>query len=104
MTEGGLPALIDFVYPHLIENYANVDYMVRKAILTPKNVDVEKISELVLDRLPGDFTIYPSADSVDLSEDGNASQPQVYSPEFLRLEHQLFYYETLPHLKDMRTK
>ncbi|GBC51002.1 ATP-dependent DNA helicase PIF1-like [Rhizophagus irregularis DAOM 181602=DAOM 197198] len=84
MTKGGLPALIDFVYPHLIENYENVDYMVGKAILTPKNVDVEKISELVLDRLPGDFTIYPSADSVDLSEDGNTSQPQVYSPEFLR--------------------
>ena len=84
MTEGGLPALINFVYPRLIENYENVDYMVGKAILTPKNVDVEKISELVLDRLPGDFTIYPSADSVDLSEDGNTSQPQVYSPEFLR--------------------
>ncbi|GBC03016.1 hypothetical protein RclHR1_04930013 [Rhizophagus clarus] len=84
MTKGGLPALINFVYPHLIENYENVDYMVGKAILTPKNVDVEKISELVLDQLPGNFTIYPSADSVDLSEEGNTSQPQVYSPEFLR--------------------
>jgi ATP-dependent DNA helicase PIF1 len=50
----------------------------------PKNVDVEKISELVLSRLPGNFTIYPSADSVDLSEDADTSQPQVYSPEFLQ--------------------
>jgi len=58
--------------------------MVGKAILTPKNVDVEKISELVLNRLPGDFTIYPSADSVDLSNDIDTLQPQVYSPKFLR--------------------
>jgi hypothetical protein len=27
MIEGGLPAFIDFVYPRLIENYGNVDYM-----------------------------------------------------------------------------
>ncbi|CAB4481131.1 unnamed protein product [Rhizophagus irregularis] len=76
MTKGGLPALINFVYSRLIENYENVDYMVRKAILMPKNVDVEKISELVLDQLPGDLIIYPSADSVDLSDEGNTSQPQ----------------------------
>jgi ATP-dependent DNA helicase PIF1 len=84
MTERGLPALINFVYPRLSENYRNVDYMVGKAILTPKNVDIEKISDLVLDQLPGNYTIYPSADSTDLSEDGNTSQPQVYFPKFLR--------------------
>jgi hypothetical protein len=84
MTEGGLPALINFVYLRLSENYGNVDYMIGKAILTPKNVDVEKISDLVLDQLPGDYTIYPSADSADLSENGNTSQPQVYSSEFLQ--------------------
>ncbi|CAG8770029.1 8144_t:CDS:1, partial [Rhizophagus irregularis] len=39
MTKKGLPALINFVYSHLIENYENVDYMVRKAILMPKNID-----------------------------------------------------------------
>jgi len=84
IIEGGLPALINFIYPCLTENYENVNYMVGKAILTPKNVDVKKIFMLVLERLPGDFTIYSSADSVDLSDDDNASQPQVYSPEFLR--------------------
>ncbi|RGB32019.1 hypothetical protein C1646_763377 [Rhizophagus diaphanus] len=52
--------------------------MTEEAILMPKNIDVEKISELVLDRLPGDLTIYPSADSVDLSEESNMFQPQVY--------------------------
>src|SRR5437763_9332712 len=65
ITEGGLLALINFIYPYLIENYENVNYMISKIILTPKNVNVKNISELVLDQLPSDFTIYPSADSVD---------------------------------------
>ena len=41
---GKLSDLIDFVYPNLIENSANVDYMVGRAILIPKNDDVEHIS------------------------------------------------------------
>ena len=84
IPKGNLTDLIDFVYSNLNENYRNTDYIVNRAILTPKNVDVEKISELILSRLPGDFVIYPSADSVDLSENSNTLQSQVYSPEFLR--------------------
>jgi ATP-dependent DNA helicase PIF1 len=57
-----------------------MNYLVGRAILTPINVDVEKISDIVMDRLPGDPYIYTSADSVDLTE----GQPQLYSPEFLR--------------------
>ena len=54
--------------------------MVGKAILVPKNVDVEKISDIVMDQLPGDVCIYTSANSIDSIE----GQPQIYSPEFLR--------------------
>ena len=60
MTGGDLSALINFVYSHLIENCGNVNYMVGRAILTPKNVDVEKVSEMVLNQLPGDFVVYPA--------------------------------------------
>ncbi len=42
MTEGDLPALINFIYSHLTENCKNVDYMIGKAILTSKNIDVER--------------------------------------------------------------
>ncbi len=38
----------------------------------------------MLDQLSNDITIYFNADSVDLSKDGDTSQPQVYSSEFLR--------------------
>ena len=45
ITGGKLLDLIDFVYPNLIENSSNVNYnMVGRAILTPKNDDVENIS------------------------------------------------------------
>ena len=37
-----------------------------------------------MNQFPGEFHLYPSADSVDLTDDSNTEQPQLYSPEFLR--------------------
>src|SRR5256885_6483411 len=42
------------------------------------------ISDIMIDKLPGEIKVYPSADSTDLAEDNHRQQPQVYSPEFLR--------------------
>ena len=84
ITKGNLTDLIDFVYPNLVENSGNTNYMVGRAILTPKNTDADIISEMVMDRLPGEIKIYPSVDSTDTTEDTHRQQPQVYSPEFLR--------------------
>src|SRR6266542_3019701 len=68
IPKGNLIDLINFVYPNLAQNSGNVNYMVGRAILAPKNVDVEKISDIVIDWLPGDVCIYTSADLVDLTE------------------------------------
>ena len=76
--------MIDFVYPNLIENSGNADYMVGRAILTPKNIDVDMISDIVINRLPGETRIYPSLDSIDQTENTSEQQSQIYSPEFLR--------------------
>ena len=84
ISEGNLKDLINFIYPNLTENSGNIDYMVGRAILAPKNVDTEKISDMVMDQCPGEVRIYPSADTAILTEDNNAEQPQLYSPEFLR--------------------
>ena len=84
ITKGNLTDLIDFVYPNLVENSGNTNYMVGRAILTPKNTDADIISEMVMDRLPGEIKIYPSVDFTDATEDTHRQQPQVYSPEFLR--------------------
>ena len=84
IPKGTLTDLIDFVYPNLVENSGNIHYMVGRAILTPKNADVDIISDIIMDKIPGEVQIYPSADSADLTEGSNAQPSQVYSPEFLR--------------------
>ena len=66
-----LSDLIDFVYLNLNENSASMDFMIGRAILTPKNDDVEHISFLIIDQYLGKFHTYPSVDSVDLADDGN---------------------------------
>ena len=68
IPERNLIDLIDFVYLNLAQNFGNVNYMVGRAILASKNVDVEKISDIVIDQLPGDVCIYTSVDSVDSTE------------------------------------
>jgi hypothetical protein len=84
MPRSNLTDLIDFVYPNLTENLGNVNYMVGRAILAPKNTDVDIISDMVMNKLPGETKIYPSLDSTDSTE-GTSGQPfQIYPPEFLR--------------------
>ncbi|CAG8597129.1 9362_t:CDS:2, partial [Acaulospora morrowiae] len=51
-----------------IENSGNMNYMVGRAILTPKNNEVEKISDLIMNQLPGEVYTYYSADSVGLED------------------------------------
>ncbi|GES99029.1 ATP-dependent DNA helicase Pif1-like [Rhizophagus clarus] len=79
-----LANLIDFVYLNLTENSGNINYMVGRAILTPKNIDVEIISDNIINRLSGKTKIYPSLDSIDSTENTSEQQSQVYSSEFLR--------------------
>lgn len=52
--------LIDFVYPNLVENSGNAIYLVGRAILTPKNIDIEAILAIVMDRFPGNINVYLS--------------------------------------------
>lgn len=37
-----------------------------------------------MDQYLGEYHTYPSADSVDLADNGNTDQLQLYAPEFLR--------------------
>ncbi len=71
IPEGNLTDLINFIYPNLTENSGNIDYMVGKAILVPKNVDTEKISDMVMNQCSGEVQIYPSADMAILMKDNN---------------------------------
>ncbi|CAG8588503.1 236_t:CDS:2 [Cetraspora pellucida] len=84
MMGGKLSDLIDFVYPNFTENSGNKDYFTDRAILTLTNNNVDKISDIMINWSPGEVKVYPSADSVNLTDDSNAEQSQLYPPEFLR--------------------
>ncbi len=84
ISDGKLSDLIDFIYLNLNKNLANMDFMVSRAILTSKNNNVEYISIIIMDQYLNEFHTYPNVDSVDLENNGNMNQPQLYVPEFLR--------------------
>ncbi len=52
-----LTDLINFIYLNLMQNYDNINYMVGRAILAPKNIYIKKISDIMIDRLLGDAYI-----------------------------------------------
>jgi hypothetical protein len=61
-----ITSFIQWCYP-----IANEPNMASKAILTPKNSDVDKINDIALDRMQGSIFSLPSADSVDIQDSEN---------------------------------
>jgi len=45
------------MYPDLAKNFGSIEYMVGRAILTPKNTDVDIISDMVMSRLSGETRV-----------------------------------------------
>jgi len=68
---------IDSVCGKLKEALPTSQYLVERAILAPRNIDVANINNMVLDLLPGESTTYFSADTVI---EGAA---ELYSSEYL---------------------
>src|SRR5438874_10516210 len=56
--------LINFVYSNLTTNF-NPQYLVKRAILTPKNIDVHTVNTIIMDQFPGDAVEYLSADVIE---------------------------------------
>lgn len=87
-----LEDVIKKVFPHVSTNYKNHNWLCERAILAPKNENVNRINEQIQHQLPGPVTTYKSVDST--LEDDEAVN---YPVEFLNsLEpsgmppHQLF--------------
>ncbi len=77
ISEVNLTDLINFIYSNLIYN---INYIISRVILILKNIDVKKISNMIIDQLLSKAYIYTSADLVDLIE----GHSQLYSSKFLR--------------------
>ncbi len=77
-------SFISKIFYNLNENYSNdqtyVDYIKDRAILTPKNEDVDSINEQIINIFPGEAKEFLSADSV---EDKDEVHLGLYPIEFL---------------------
>lgn len=73
--------LIDFVHADIATQHATPDYLVNRAILAPRNEDVDLINEAVMNAFPGEAKTYLSSNSLDL--DAGDEQAQLYPVEFL---------------------
>src|SRR6266540_596046 len=77
-------SFISKIFYNLNENYSNdqtyVDYIKDRAILTPKNEDVDSINEQIINIFPGEAKEFLSADSV---EDKDEVHLGLYLIEFL---------------------
>ncbi|XP_021990917.1 uncharacterized protein LOC110887647 [Helianthus annuus] len=78
-----ISTLIDFVYPSILENFNNQNYFSERAILAPKNEVVHEINDRLLSLFPGEEREYLSSDSLCQSENPNATQQKLYSPDVL---------------------
>jgi len=71
--------LVDEIFTHVNSQFDDKNYLCERAILTPLNVDVDKVNKLILEKCPGSSSkSYLSADYV--SEDDDEAE---YSIEYL---------------------
>jgi hypothetical protein len=77
LESGDVEELVDFIYPNIFHIHITVDYLANRAILAPRNIDVDALNDSILARLPGEYREYRSADSVEDS-DGD-----IYPNEYL---------------------
>src|SRR6187551_2007596 len=70
--------MIQAVYPNVNQNYKNLEWLRERAILAPKNDDVNEINKEILAMLPGDVIEYKSVDTVV-----DADEAVNYPTEFL---------------------
>jgi ATP-dependent DNA helicase PIF1 len=67
--------LIHFIYPDLLIHFNNSQYLVERAILTPKNVDVYTINNIIMEQFPGEVMEYFSADTIENQNDSEHQYP-----------------------------
>lgn len=60
--------LIESVFPNIVRNYKNHNWLRERAILAPKNIHVNEINFLIQEKLPGAVTSYKSFDSATTDE------------------------------------
>uniref|UniRef100_A0A0A1XAS3 ATP-dependent DNA helicase PIF1 n=1 Tax=Zeugodacus cucurbitae TaxID=28588 RepID=A0A0A1XAS3_ZEUCU len=86
--------LTDRVFPNIAQNYNNHDWLRERAILAPKNVNVNEINFHIHKKLPGNSETYKSIDTAMNDEDAvnypveflNSLEPPGMPPHNLNLK------------------
>lgn len=86
--------LIQKVFPNILENYKNHEWLFERAILAPTNEDVHKINYQIQLKIPGSTTKYKSIDTVTKDEEAvhfpteflNSLEPAGMPPHILNLK------------------
>ncbi|KAL0385786.1 UNVERIFIED_CONTAM: ATP-dependent DNA helicase PIF1 [Sesamum radiatum] len=81
-SDNSLMQLINETYPKLSNKYNDCTYLKERAILTPKNSDVDEINSMMLSMLPGEIHQFCSADILCPGETSDHEQ-NMNSPELL---------------------
>ncbi|KAL0424493.1 UNVERIFIED_CONTAM: ATP-dependent DNA helicase PIF1 [Sesamum radiatum] len=82
MHRYGFEALIDSTYPQLGSMYSDAAYLKERAILAPKNSDVDVINSMMLSMIPGEVRQFCSADTLCPGETSVCEQ-HMNPPELL---------------------
>ncbi|PKA58499.1 ATP-dependent DNA helicase PIF1 [Apostasia shenzhenica] len=79
----GLQGLIKEIYPNLNSKTFDPNYLKIRAILAPRNEEIDYINNTILSEIKSDKKIYRSADIIIPQNDEKFDQETLYTPEFL---------------------
>jgi hypothetical protein len=86
--------LENMVFPNIVKNFKNHDWLCERAILAPKNENVNRINNKIQLKIPGAVTEYKSIDTVIEERQAvnypgeflNSLEPPGMPPHILKLE------------------
>ncbi|EOA38795.1 hypothetical protein CARUB_v10011070mg, partial [Capsella rubella] len=81
-SEDPIHAIVHEIYGNSFVKEKDPKFFKRRAILSPRNEDVDKINQYMLSQLPGEERRYLSSDSIETS-DTSVFDDMVYSQEIL---------------------
>ena len=61
--------LINCVFPNIVQNFENMQWLCERALLASKNIDVNSINGNILNKINGDLRTYKSIDTISNIED-----------------------------------
>ncbi|GJT46022.1 ATP-dependent DNA helicase PIF1-like protein [Tanacetum coccineum] len=82
-SDSPIEAIVAETYPNFIERQHDEEYLKERAILTPRNDDVDEINTYMFKKLTGKSVTYNSADEVCKASTECLDQQQLYPTEFL---------------------